>query len=313
MKRARGFTLVELLVTIAIIAVLLGLLLPAVQAARESARRIHCGNNLKQVGLAVQSHAHGLGAYPGGGRGLAGPNPRTMIGGSPAPYDSQEWGWGYQILPYLEQQPLWSNPDDALVAATPVAHYFCPTRRPPTVLKGGYGAGHYPNAYRAQTDYAANGGTSTEGEDGWGLFGVGVDGMVCVLGVAVRTPAHVRDGLSLTLLAGEKRMNRSYCTTDQQADDNDGYAGDFQDDTIRFGASGTPFGDLTPAPDLSGPPYTDTTVRPAIWQFGSSHAAGANFVLCDGSVRMIDFNVDPQLFRRLCNIRDGEVTDLGGL
>ena len=134
-RTTSGFTLVELLAVIAILALLMALLMPAVQGARESARRVQCSNNLKQIGLAVQAHVHGLGAFPGGGRPYT--NPRTMLGGSPSGYDSQAWTWSYQILPYLEQQQLWENPDDAFVAATPVVHYFCPTRRPPTALKGG--------------------------------------------------------------------------------------------------------------------------------------------------------------------------------
>ena len=308
-RAAGGFSLVELLAVVAILAVLMALLLPAVQAARESARVVQCRNNLKQIGLAVQAHAHGLGAFPGGGRPYS--NARTKLGGAPSGYDSQWWTWSYQILPYLEHQQLWENPDDAFVAATPVVHYFCPTRRPPTALKGGYWASH--NVYRAQLDYAGNAGTTRQAGDGGGILGNGRDGAICRLDAGIRRVDQIRDGLSVTLLVGEKRLNVRYCRTDQQPDDNDGYVGGFQDDVVRWGTSSTHVGPLTPAPDFVAGQYTWSTIRPSIWQFGSSHVAGPNVVLCDGSVRPIGFDVDPQTFERLCAIRDGNPVDTSGL
>src|SRR4029453_18668906 len=109
--RKSGFPLIELLVVIAIIAILMGLLLPAVQRVREAANRVQCANNLKQVGLAIHNHAHSRGYLPGGGfyhlsaRSWTDPN-KTEPGNGP----KQEWGWGYQILPYLEQDNLWRTP-----------------------------------------------------------------------------------------------------------------------------------------------------------------------------------------------------------
>lgn len=311
-----GMTLIELLAVIAIIGLLIGLLLPAAQAAREAARMTHCRNNLKQIGLAVEGHHNSFGAYPGGGVPHGGV---TMVGGSPALHDRQTAGWAYQILPYFEQAAVWASGTGCY--ATPVEGYFCPSRRPPTVISGGAWT-ISPIQPRAMIDYAGNGGISSEGGNGVSPYGGGVDGVMCQLSIEkpidyknpiIRRSGHLLDGRSVTVLVGEKRMNVKYCMSEQQADDNIGFVSGMSDDTVRFGTTGTPWGDLTPSRDVCGDQYTTATMRPAILQFGSSHPNSATFVFCDGSVRPVSFAVDPQTFSRLCSIRDGKIINESSL
>src|SRR4051812_43616190 len=98
--KRRGFSLIELLVVMAIVGVLCGLLLPAVQSAREAARRVGCSNNLKQMGLALHGYHLALGAFPMGYVASANPDPRATSPG---------WGWAALILPHLEQTALYDS------------------------------------------------------------------------------------------------------------------------------------------------------------------------------------------------------------
>jgi len=295
--RRLAFTLVELLVVIAIIGVLLALLLPAVQAAREAARRTQCSNNLKQIGLAFQIEHDTYNALPNGGEFDA---VRTWCNDTPCNFKTQAWSWGYQILPFIEQQQLWENKDDKLVAATPVAAYFCPSRRLPTVLAGGYWAS--TEEPRAQSDYAGNGGTFTLYPVephvpflDWGKK----DGVVIRMGNGLISMAKLTDGTSNTLLVGEKRMNLRFMLTDQQPDDNDGYVGGYQDDVVRSGG-------YPPEADHDVPAYTLTSRLPATLQFGSSHSGGAQFAMADASVRLISYSVNPETFYRLASRNDDQ-------
>src|SRR3984893_3947810 len=129
-----GFTLIELLVVIAIIAILIALLIPAVQKVRESSNITKCKNQLKQIGLAWHNHHDTFHVMPsGGGADFGAPryrDPKTQAIGD---YNTQTWGWAYQILPYLEQRDLWADPIDDDISATAVVGYICPSFRGPIV------------------------------------------------------------------------------------------------------------------------------------------------------------------------------------
>jgi prepilin-type N-terminal cleavage/methylation domain-containing protein len=286
-RRPCAFTLVELLVVIAIIGVLVALLLPAVQASREAARRIQCQNNLKQLALAFHNHHDTLQFFPTAGWDWS--TPPTYINGIPATGREQQAGWGFQVLPYIEQTAAWNGGaattdyDKSIFAlGVPIKAFFCPTRRQPQTVTYSY-PGYLGGASvtHALCDYAA----------------ANLDGTGAVRQYEPRRMADIIDGTSNTLLLGDKRLNRARLGQDQ-ADDNEGFTCGWNEDTVRFTSQ-------RPQPDFVGDPALHGGKL-----FGSSHPGTFSVARADGSVRAVSYSIELTTFKAFGDVGDGQAISL---
>jgi len=269
-----GFTLVELLVVIAIIGVLVALLLPAVQAARESARNSQCKNSLKQIGLAMLNYESARKEFPSGGWGF-----RWMGDPDAGTGSRQPGGWIYQVAPYIEQAGVTfigggtkgQAKYDALAQqrSTIVPMFYCPSRRAPVPMPSVEMCFNSGNPeIEARTDYAANGGAvkvSTAGGPApnadytdcagvypncaWDQSNDTINrftGIVTArLGAKLR---QVTDGASNTIMAGEKYLPQAFYETvsykpyivgtpnaaDDNPGDNSSMYQGYDQDTVRW-------------------------------------------------------------------------------
>jgi prepilin-type N-terminal cleavage/methylation domain-containing protein/prepilin-type processing-associated H-X9-DG protein len=299
-RREVAFTLIELLVVIAIIGILIGLLLPAVQKVREAASRLSCGNNLKQIGLAVHNYHDTYQQLP-----------PAAVGGD------GEVSWAVVILPWIEQESLYRQwnlslrytyyRQPASVVGAQVKVYYCPSRRsPPQLSVSGDTRPPWGGSPGALGDYAANGGNTTAVWDdpryGYGVLvyadtTFGPNDTVASWR-SLTAFRDVTDGLSNTLLIGEKHVLITQMGQ-QAAGDNSIYNGDDIHTIVRVA------GRQTPGPidrPLAASPRDN--YRPDE-RFGSYHPGGCQFVLCDGSVRMIVNTIDIETLTRLAVRNDG--------
>ncbi|MBN2295073.1 MAG: DUF1559 domain-containing protein [Pirellulales bacterium] len=301
MKR-RGFTLVELLVVIAIIGILIALLLPAVQAAREAARRMSCQNNMKQLSLALHNYASAQGSFPSGFVGRS-----CVIDGyniwKEAKQGRQGHSWMVLILPYCGESVLfdmWDFSTNVLanvdVAKRDVAGFYCPSRRNTVRPKDvnimfqnwthggndygvcvGYSNYWYDNGYQSNPpfDHAFIPGNTVPEEMGIMYWN------------SSTKIADIKDGTSSTILIGElQRLYLEGNRTPGAGTSHDGWA----------------VGGVATAFDLFWGTINDLHYEHP----GSEHPGGAQFGFADGSVRFVSENIDGETFEKCSSMDGGE-------
>lgn len=335
-RKPCGFTLVELLVVIAIIGVLIALLLPAVQAAREAARRTQCSNQLRQLALAFQNHHDTIGHLPTGGWSW------NWLGYPDYGFGKEQpGGWMYNILPYIEMQSLHdlgsglTGTDRELATKQRVESPFeglnCPTRRGTNVYPYLSNTGVFVYSAKfeqcSKTDYAANAGdvvqpehfgyptNPTKYEDGenwdWSTYEKSVyspfraelEATGVVFGRSEINFRQVTDGTSNTYMVGEKYMSTDNYEDGLDEGDNEPAFSGNNNDTLRTTSKVRKYS----LPYELGPDQPGSSNEVGENIFGSAHTSGFNMAMCDASVQFVSFDVDPEIHRTKGHRSDGVV------
>jgi prepilin-type N-terminal cleavage/methylation domain-containing protein/prepilin-type processing-associated H-X9-DG protein len=305
-RRASAFTLVELLVVIAIIGILIALLLPAIQQAREAARRMECVNHLKQIGAAVVNHENSQKNYPTGGWGY------SWVGDAELGYGlRQPGGFFYNILPFMElkgvhdmskggtEHSAAAKQGAKMMNAMALGVFNCPSRRAPPLCPAVQVLGGTLNIINCakitegtdvlyHSDYKANGGVTfvwwgggpgswnaaRDGTYAWpGQNGNGISFQHSLIKIK-----DIVDGTAHTYLAGEKTIGPEFYNTGTHYSDDQPFLG--ADDYDLYGWTDQP-----PRRDRRGFDQAERV------PFGSAHPSTFNMVMCDGSVQSESYEI----------------------
>jgi len=290
-RTRRGFTLIELLVVIAIIAILIGLLLPAVQKIRAAAARIKCANNLKQIGLAMHNYHDRYSRLPPGYETRFAANGDEIGPG---------WGWATHILPDLEQDPLYrqirldldiADPANANVRVQSLKMFLCPS-----------------DLDVEQFDVKAEDGsvvTRVAHAHYVAMFGHGEFDQYPALGIFYRNSrtklTDIKDGTSNTIMVGERASTLALptwtgCITGGATWPIDPSGGTEGPQALCLGHTGE-----------DDEIHTPNSANLHVGDFSSKHTSGVNFLLADGSVRIIRDTVPPATWKALGTRQMGEV------
>jgi prepilin-type N-terminal cleavage/methylation domain-containing protein/prepilin-type processing-associated H-X9-DG protein len=331
--KRRGFTLIELLVVISIIGVLVGLLLPAVQQAREAARKMQCANNMKQVGLAIQNYESSNGCIVSGY--ISSTVPLTycpVLGNNPDPSTGDNgpgWGWLALLLPNLEQRPLYDSinfqlptwvAENATAVTIPLNVFVCPSANNPSPTCPIVGADMnllpVANQYFARSNYQYN--------QGWNDSGIPAtvnldDPVKGCNGPIYRNSrikfAEVRDGLSNTIVVGEKTPfladsswvgivpgYRHFAYNAFASAGTGGLGVNYDYASALLATHSGP--SLYENPVVIHPPNSPLGHTDEMY---SLHPGGANVLLGDGSVHFIKESIHLRVWQSLCSRNGGEV------